>query len=411
MNVLVLNCDPSRIRFQILATDQTLIEEDTDRRLAHGQIERIGGQALISFQAEGHPKQRRAESIRDHRAAVDSILRWIISRESHIDGITSLGDIHAVGHRIVHGGEHFRRPVRITDDVIEKIEDCIELAPFHNPANLMGIRAATELLGDGVPQVAVFNTGFHSTMPQASYLYAIPYQLYRRHKIRRYGFHGTAHRYLAYRYRKMHGIEREKVNIITLYLGEGCSACGIKEGKSFVTSMGFTPLEGLVMGSRSGTIDPSLIEYLSVKEGMTTSEIDTLLHKQSGLLGISGLTDDMLELLEEEAENQDRRATLAIDIFCRQVKHYIGAYLAEMGEADAVVFSGGIGENSPIIRARICDGLECIGLDLDSELDDAAHDGQAGQITKDGARLAGYVIPRNEEFLIARDTFKLLSGG
>ncbi len=267
MNVLVLNCDSSRVRFQILETDQDLIKRDTDRRLARGVIERIGGQALVSFQAEGHAKDRRAESIRDHRAAIDSILRWTISRESHITGITSLGDIHAVGHRIVHGGEHFRRPVKITDDVIEKIEDCIELAPFHNPANLKGIRAATELLGDGVPQVAVFNTGFHSTMPQASYLYAIPYQLYRRHKIRRYGFHGTAHRYLAYRYRKMHGIEREKVNIITLYLGEGCSACGIKEGNSFVTSMGFTPLEGLVMGSRSGTIDPSLIEYLTAKEG------------------------------------------------------------------------------------------------------------------------------------------------
>jgi acetate kinase len=409
MNVLVLNCDASRVRFQILETDVDLIEQDTDRRIARGMIERIGGQALITFQAEGHAKERRAESLRDHRAAIDCILRWIISRESGIDQITSLGDIHAVGHRVVHGGEHFRRPVRITDDVIEKIEDCIELAPFHNPANLEGIAAAKQLLGEGVPQVAVFNTGFHSTMPQASYLYAIPYQLYRRHKIRRYGFHGTAHRYLAYRYRKMLGIERDKVNIITLYLGEGCSACGIKEGNSFVTSMGFTPLEGLVMGTRSGTIDPSLIEYLTVKEGMTTSEIDTLLQKQSGLLGISGLTDDMRELLEEEAEHQDRRATLAIDLFCRQARHYIGAYLAEMGNAEAVVFSGGIGENSPNIRERICEGLECIGLELDSERNNAAHDGESGQITTDGARLAGYVIPRNEEFLIARDTFKLLT--
>ena len=411
MNVLVLNCDASRVRFQILETDLNLIEQDTDRRLARGMIERIGGQALITFQAEGHSKARQAESIRDHRAAIDTILRWIISRESSIDQITTLGDIDAVGHRVVHGGEHFRKPVRITDDVFEKIEDCIELAPFHNPANLKGIRAAVELLGDGVPQVAVFNTGFHSTMPQASYLYAIPYQLYRRHKIRRYGFHGTAHRYLAYRYRKMHGIDKENINIITLYLGDGCSACGIKKGKSFVTSMGFTPLEGLVMGSRSGTIDPSLIEYLAVKEGMTTSEIDTLLHKQSGLLGISGLTDDMRELLEEEAENQDRRAILAIDIFCRQVKHYIGAYLAEMGEADAVVFSGGIGENSPLIRERICEGLDCIGLELDVERNNAISEGDQGQITKDGARLAGYVIPRNEEFLIARDTFKLLTDG
>jgi acetate kinase len=409
MNVLVLNCDASRIRFQILETDLELIEQDTDRRIAFGMIERIGGQALITFQAEGHPKERRAESLRDHRAAIDCILRWTISRESGIEQISSLGDIHAVGHRVVHGGEHFRRPVRITGEVIEKIEDCIELAPFHNPANLNGIRAAIQLLGEGVPQVAVFNTGFHSTMPQASYLYAIPYQLYRRHKIRRYGFHGTAHRYLAYRYRKILGLEREQVNIITLSLGEGCSACGIKEGNSFVTSMGFTPLEGLVMGTRSGTIDPSLIEFLVVKEGMTVSEVDTLLQKQSGLLGISGLTDDMRELLEEEAENQDRRATLAIDIFCRQVKHYIGAYLAEMGNADAVVFSGGIGENSPQIRERICEGLECFGLDLDTDRNNTALEGESSQITKDGARLAGYVIPRNEEFLIARDTFELLN--
>ncbi len=409
MNVLVLNCDASRIRFQILETDRELIEKDTDRRMGRGMIERIGGQALVTFQAEGHPKVRRSESIRDHRAAIDYILRWIISSDSGIDNVSSLCDIHAVGHRVVHGGEHFRKPVRINDEVMEKIEDCIELAPFHNPSNLNGIRAAIALLGEGVPQVAVFNTGFHSTMPQASYLYAIPYQLYRRHKIRRYGFHGTAHRYLAFRYRKMMEIEREQVNIITIYLGEGCSACGIKGGNSFVTSMGFTPLEGLVMGTRSGTIDPSLIEYLTVKEGMSTSEVDTLLQKQSGLLGISGLTNDMRELLEEEAENQDRRATLAIDIFCRQVKRYIGAYLAEMGTADAVVFSGGIGENSPVIRERACAGLECIGLELDSELNDAAHDGQAGQITKDGCRLPAYVIPRNEEFIIARDTFQLLT--
>lgn len=394
----------------MLETDRELIEQDTDRRLAHGVIDRIGGQALITFQAEGHTKERSAESISDHRSAIATILRWIVSRASKIDDVTSLGDIDAVGHRVVHGGEHFTRPVRIDDEVIEKIEDCIELAPFHNPANLQGVRAAIELLGDGVPQVAVFNTGFHSTMPQASYLYAIPYQLYRRHKIRRYGFHGTAHRYLAYRYRVLHNLDESQVNIITLYLGEGCSACGIKEGNSFVTSMGFTPLEGLIMGTRSGNIDPSLIEYLMVKEGMSISEIDTLLQKQSGLLGISGLTNDMRELLEEEAENQDRRATLAIDLFCRQVKHYIGAYLAEMGEADAVVFSGGIGENSPVIRERACEGLEFLGLDLDTERNEAMRDGEMGCITKDGARLTGYVIPRNEEFLIARDTFRLLTG-
>jgi acetate kinase len=293
--------------------------------------------------------------------------------------------------------------------VIEGIEDCIELAPLHNPANLKGITAAKELLGEGMPQVAVFDTAFHSTMPETSYLYPIPYQLYRRHKIRRYGFHGTSHRYIAYRYRKMIGINREDVNIITLHLGNGCSACGIKKGASFITSMGFTPLEGLVMGTRSGTIDPSLIEYLSIKEGFSVSQIDTLLNKQSGLLGLSGLTSDMRELLEEEAENQDRRSRLAIDIFCRKVKHYIGAYFAELGGADAIVFAGGIGERSPQIRERACDGLQALGLVLDLAKNDAITEREGGgEISTEVSRLRAYVIPTNEELLIARDTFRAL---
>ena len=409
MNVLVLNCGSSTVKFQIIETDLELINEDADRRLASGIIERVGGQALITFRAEGHPKEKHAEPLRDHRAAIDHILRWIISRASKIDHITSLADIGAVGHRVVHGGEHFQRSVRVTDEVVEGIEDCIELAPLHNPANLKGIRAATELLGEGVPQVAVFDTSFHSTMPETSYLYGIPYQLYRRHKIRRYGFHGTSHRYIAYRYRMMHKLELEQVNIITLHLGNGCSACAIKDGKSLITSMGFTPLEGLLMGTRAGNIDPSVIEYLTLQEGMSVSEIDTLLNKQSGLLGISGLTSDMRELLEEEAENQDRRSTLAIDIFCRRVKHYIGAYLAEMGNADAVVFSGGIGANSAAVRERICRGLEVIGLVLDEERNNGITEGGLGEITSERAALKAFVIPTNEELMIARDAFRVLA--
>jgi len=370
MNVLVLNCGSSSVKFQIVDTDLDMINEDADRRLASGIVERVGGQALVTFQAEGQPKERRAEPLRDHRAAVDAILRWIVSRSANIEGIASLADIHAVGHRVVHGGEKFKQSVQIDDTVVEGIEDCIDLAPLHNPANLKGIKATTELLGEGVPQVAVFDTSFHSTMPQTSYLYAIPYQLYRRHKIRRYGFHGTSHRYLAYRYRKLKEIEPDAVNIITLHLGNGCSACAIKDGQSFNTSMGFTPLEGLVMGTRSGNIDPSLIEYLTIKEGMSVSEVDTLLNKQSGLLGVSGLTSDMRELLEEEEEHQDRRAILAIEIFSRRIKHYIGAYIAEMGGADALVFSGGMGERSPQIRERICRGLDVLGLHLDADKND-----------------------------------------
>ena len=409
MNILVLNCGSSTVKFQIIETDLDLIEQDADHRLAIGLIERIGGQALITFQATGHPKERHAEPLRDHRAAIDRILRWIVSKASRIDHINSLADIHAVGHRVVHGGERFRLSTSIDPEVLEGIEDCIELAPLHNPANLKGIRAAQELLGEGVPQVAVFDTSYHATMPEESYLYAIPYQLYRRHKIRRYGFHGTSHRYVAYRYRMMHGLEPEQVNLITLHLGNGCSACAVKQGKSVSTSMGFTPLEGLVMGTRAGDIDPSLIEYLTIKEGMSISEIDTLLNKQSGLLGLSGMTGDMREILEEEAENQDRRARLAIGVFCRRVKHYIGAYLAELGECDAIAFAGGIGENSASIRRRICDGLEALGIAVDPERNEQMVDGRQGEISADGARVKTFVIPTNEELLIARDTYRVIA--
>jgi acetate kinase len=409
VNILVLNCGSSTVKFQIIETDREAIESDRDRRLASGVIERVGGQALITFAADGHPKERHAEPLRDHRAAIDRILRWIVSRASNIDHITSLSDIHAVGHRVVHGAERFRKSVRIDQGVIDGIEDCIELAPLHNPHNLKGIRAAQELLGEGVPQVAVFDTSFHATMPEESYLYAIPYQLYRRHKVRRYGFHGTSHRYVAYRFRQLHQLAQEDVDIITLHLGNGCSACAIKGGRSFNTSMGFTPLEGLVMGTRAGDIDPSIIEYLSIKEGMSVSEIDTLLNKQSGLLGLSGLTSDMRELLDEEAEHQDRRARLAIEIFCRRVRRYIGAYLAEMGRCHAVVFAGGIGENAPAVRRRICSGLGGLGLVIDDGRNEAIADGEEGKITTDESTLDAYVIPTNEELLIARDAFRVLA--
>ncbi|HEV8538266.1 MAG TPA: acetate kinase [Bacteroidota bacterium] len=406
MIVLVLNCGSSSLKFQIIETDLSLIEKNADKRLAAGVIERVGSQALIALQSAGNPKIRQAAPLRDHRAALDYVLRWIVSKDSRIANIDSLADIHAVGHRVVHGGEKFTRSVKITDNVIEEIEDNIELAPLHNPANLKGITAARELLGPGVPQVAVFDTAFHSTMPETSYLYAIPYQMYRRHRIRRYGFHGTSHRYVAYRYRQLMNIKREETNIVTLHLGNGCSACAIKHGDSLDTSMGLTPLEGLVMGTRAGDIDPSILEFIHHKEGMSLPEIDTMLNKQSGLLGISGLTNDMRELLDEEKEKQDRRATLAINIFCMRVKKYIGAYLAEMGGADAIVFTGGIGENSPIIRERICAGLGWMGLTLDKKKNSSTMHGKEGVISSKGSKLKAFVIPTNEELLIARDTVR-----
>ena len=408
MNILVLNCGSSSLKFQIIETDLEAIENNADQQLAKGVIERIGSEALITLQAIGRPAVKHAMPLRDHRAALDYVVRWIISAESKIDGIQSLNDIHAVGHRVVHGAEKFTMSVVITDEVIEGIEDCIELAPLHNPANLKGIAAARELFGPGIPQAAVFDTAFHSTMPEISYLYAIPYPLYRRHKIRRYGFHGTSHRYVSYRYRQLTGKSREDTNVISLHLGNGCSACAIKNGESLDTSMGMTPLEGLMMGTRGGDIDPSVLEYLSHKEGMSFGEIDTLLNKQSGLLGISGLTNDMRDLLDEEREHQDRRAKLAIDMFCHRVKKYLGAYLAEMGGADALIFTGGIGENSPSVRRRICSGLEWLGILTNEPRNHELSGGKEGEMSATDSRLRIFVIPTNEELLIARDTVRCL---
>ncbi len=407
MKILVLNCGSSTLKFQLIETDQALIEADADRRLAKGLIERIGGQALITLSAASGPAERLAEPVRDHRAAIDRILHWLVARGAG-DGKDSVAEVEAVGHRVVHGGERFRDHRAIDEAVLKGIEDCIELAPLHNPVNLKGIRAARELLGPRVPQVAVFDTAYHADMPESAYLYGIPYSLYRRHKIRRYGFHGTSHQYLVYRYGQLRECPPEQVNIITLHLGNGCSACAVRAGRSINTSMGFTPLEGLLMGTRSGDIDPSLVEYLVLKEGMSVSEVDTLLNKHSGLLGVSGLTSDMRELLAEEAEHGDRRARLAIDMFCRRVRDYIGAYHVELGGAEAVVFSGGIGENAAPVRARICQGLECLGLELDAERNLATTGGRCGRISAPGSRLAAFVIPTDEELLIARETYRVL---
>jgi acetate kinase len=406
MNVLVLNTGSSSLKFQVIDTDLDTIEKNADRQLARGLIERIGSESLVTLRVEGKSAIRRTAALRDHRAALDYVLRWLVSPEASVPGLTSVGDIHAVGHRTVHGGEKFTRSVVISDEVVDQIEDCIDLAPLHNPANLKGIYAARELLGPGVPQVAVFDTSFHSTMPEVSYLYAIPYPLYVRHKIRRYGFHGTSHRYVAYRYRILTGRSYDETNIITVHLGNGCSACAIRKGESVNTSMGLTPLEGLVMGTRSGNLDPSILDFLHHKEGMSFQEIDALLNKQSGLLGVSGLTNDMRELLEEERVHQDRRARLAIDIFCLRVKQYLGFYLAQMNGADAVVFTGGIGENSADVRARVCRDMDFLGIGIDPAKNQAAVGGKEGDVSAEGARVRALVIPTNEELLIARDTVR-----
>ena len=410
MNILVLNCGSSTVKFQIIQSDLDLIERDSERQLATGLLERIGSQALITLQANGRPPIKSSEPLKDHRAAIDKILRWIVSPEARIDGIRSLSDLDAVGHRVVHGGEKFQKSVRIDKAVVAGIEDCIELAPLHNPANLKGIRACQDLLGEGIPQVAVFDTSFHSTMPETAYLYGLPYHLYLRHRIRRYGFHGTSHRYIAFKYRTMMGLEREQVNIISLHLGNGCSACAIKDGDSIDTSMGFTPLEGLIMGTRAGDVDPSIVEFLHSKEGMSVGEIDNMMNQASGLLGISGLTSDMRELEEEERVNQDRRARLALELFSRRVQKYIGSYLAVMNGAEALVFTGGIGQNSDYMRQKICTNMDFLGLKLDEEKNRSLARGEGGIISAEDSRVKILVLPTNEELVIARDTVRCVTG-
>jgi acetate kinase len=409
MNVLVLNAGSSTLKFQLVHTDADRIATHTDEKLARGQIERIGGEAIFTLRGRGDIVARDSAPMRDLRAAVDYIVAWLASEESG-PVIGAVGDIDAVGHRVVHGGERFQRSVRIEDSVLRGIEDMIELAPLHNPHNLKGVAAARAALGTEVPHVAVFDTAFHHTIPERAYLYAIPYQLYRRHKVRRYGFHGTSHRYVAYRWRELTGVSRDETRIITLHQGNGCSACALDRGNSVDTSMGFTPLEGLVMGTRSGDLDAAVLDYLGSKEGLSPTEVDNLLNKQSGLLGLSGLTNDMRELLAEAHENDDRRARLAIDIFCYRARKYIGAYLAALGGADAVVFAGGIGENAAEIRTQICHGLEWAGIELDEAANARMVGGTEGRITTESSRLAVWVIPTDEELLIARDTFRAVTG-
>ncbi len=409
MNVLVLNSGSSTLKFQLIATDMDRIKRDADDRLLKGEVERIGGEAIVTLQKKDGSRHTLTAPLRDIGAALDFVIRWVASDQSGLSEVRGPADVNAVGHRVVHGGERFKESAIIDDNVLKGIEGCIELAPLHNPNNIKGIVAARGLLGPGIPQVAVFDTAFHHSLPEQAYLYAIPYHLYRRHRIRRYGFHGTSHRYVAYRYRVLQKVTREQTHVITLHLGNGCSAAAIRNGFPVDTSMGMTPLEGLVMGTRSGDIDPAIVNLISGKEGLSLHEVEALLNTQSGLLGISGLTNDMRVLQAELKEHDDRRARLAIDVFCYRARKYIGAFLAVMNGADGVVFTGGIGENSPEIRAQICAGMEWAGLKIDPERNQKTV-GKEGLISSDSSKLAVYAIPTDEELLIARDTVRCILG-
>jgi acetate kinase len=408
VNVLVLNVGSSTLKFQLIRTDAERIATTSDERLARGEIERIGGEAILTLQAGSAEPCRCVASLRNHPAAVDHLLQWLTDPGSGT-ALGAIGEIEAVGHRVVHGGEHFTRSVRIDDAVLRQLDHTIELAPLHNPHNLSGIRATRAALGPGVPQVAVFDTAFHHTLPERAFLYALPYQYYRRYRVRRYGFHGTSHRYLAHRYRQLTGRSGEETNVVTLHLGNGCSACAISRGVSVDTSMGFTPLEGLVMGTRAGDLDAAILDFIAAKEGLSLAQVEAVLNKQSGLLGISGLTADMRELLAEAAEHDDRRARLAISVFCYRVRKYVGAYLAAINGANALVFAGGIGEHAAAVRAEVCAGLEWLGVALDPAGNMATVGGREGRIDNGQGRLEVWVIPTDEELLIARDTYRLVA--
>ncbi len=410
MNILVLNAGSSSLKFQLIATDLERIAQDEDRRLCRGGVDHFGPQAEFTFEADGGKRHKQKAAIGDVHAALDKVLGWLVSEDSGIREIQSVRDIEAVGHRVVHGGERFTESAIITDAVMQGIRECSELAPLHNPKNIEGIEAARKFCGPDVPQVAVFDTAFHHRLPAHAFLYAIPYAFYEKYRIRRYGFHGTSHRYVAHRYRQLQNVTREETNVISLHLGNGCSAAAIAGGYPVDTSMGMTPLEGLVMGTRSGDIDPSLVSTIAQREKLSLEKVEALLNTESGLLGISGVSNDMRELQREASEKANGQAGMAIEVFCYRAKKYIGAYLAAMGgRVQAVIFTGGIGENSPEIRARICEGLEWAGLRIDKELN-AKTVGAEGLISAEGSTLPVFCIPTDEELLIARDTLRCVVG-
>lgn len=404
MKILVLNCGSSSIKFQLIETDVELIEADTDRCIAKGGVERIGtDEATLKVSVPPNPTRSTTEEILDHQTALTRVIASL--KDCH--AVADISQIQAVGHRVVHGGERFANSVVIDDGVAEEIQKCVELAPLHNPHNLRGYFVARKVMPQ-VPQVAVFDTAFHQTMPPHAYIYGLPYSYYRRYHIRRYGFHGTSHRYVAYRYRKIFGKARDEVNLITAHLGNGCSITAINKGHSVDTSMGFTPLEGLLMGTRCGDIDPAALFYIMSKDELTLHDMSTLLNKFCGLYGISGESNDMRELIAA-ADKGDEQAKLAIDVFGYRIKKYIGSYFATLGHVDGLVFTGGIGENSPIVRGLACTGLAELGIEIDPTRN-AEVVGREAEISSPASRIRVMVIPTNEELLIARDTFRAVRG-
>lgn len=397
MKVLVLNCGSSSVKYQFISTDDKQV-------LAKGLIERIGSSsAILTHQRYDGDTIKITGEILDHDIAIEYVIAVLLSKNHGV--IKDRSEIEAVGHRVVHGGEDFSGSVLITDTVIQTLRENIELAPLHNPPNIKGIIACQKHLPD-VPQVGVFDTAFHQRMPPRAYLYGIPYVLYKKYKIRRYGFHGTSHLYVSKRAAELMNKPYEDLKIITCHLGNGCSVAAIDRGISIDTSMGFTPLEGLLMGTRCGDLDPSIPLHVMGKEELTLAEVNTMLNKHSGLMGISGVSNDMREIIKTMNEGNER-SRFAFEVFCYRIKKYIGAYVAALGGLDVVVFTGGIGENSFEVRKEVLSNLEFLGIELDDEKN-LVKDGER-LITKENSRVKVFVIPTNEELVIALDTAQIVS--
>ena len=396
MKVLVINCGSSSLKYQ-------LIDMSNEKALAVGLVERIGIEgSILTQKVEGRDKYIIETPMKDHKVAIGLVLNALVDEKNGV--IKSMDEISAVGHRVVHGGEKYAKSVVVTEEVMKELEECAKLAPLHNPPNIIGINACKELMPN-TPMTAVFDTAFHQTMPEKAYIYPLPYELYENNAIRKYGFHGTSHKYVSSIAAQEMGKDIKDLKIITCHLGNGASVAAVKNGECVDTSMGFTPLEGLAMGTRCGDIDPAIVTFLMTELNMSADEANTVLNKKSGVLGISGVSSDFRDI-EGAAAEGNNRAKLALDIFNYRVKQYIGSYAASMGGVDCVVFTAGLGENAIETREEICSGLEFLGIEVDHEKNNIR--GKVKEVSKDGSKVKVFVVPTNEELVIARDTVSLV---
>ncbi|MCB5234208.1 MAG: acetate kinase [Candidatus Cloacimonetes bacterium] len=399
MKILVLNCGSSSIKYQ-------LIDMDDQNLMAEGIIEKIGENiALFTYKSEKYTAKKQKMQIDNHEVGLNLIISTLIDSDKGI--LTSLDDIDAVGHRLVHAGEHYADSVVVTDHVIEVMKECVSLAPLHNPANLKGVEAVTAAMPD-CPQCGVFDTAFHQSMPEKAYLYALPLELYQENKIRRYGFHGTSHKYVSMKAAEYLGENIENLKIITCHLGNGASISAIDGGKSIDTSMGLTPLEGLMMGTRCGDLDPAIPIHMQQRLGYSVDEVNNILNKKSGMLGLSGISNDMREIEDQILKHKNPAAITAHDVYCYRIKKYIGSYIAALNGVDVIIFTGGVGENMPILRELVLRDMDFFGIELD-ETENAKFTGDIQMLSTENSKIKIMKIPTNEELMIAMETQRLLS--